>query len=138
MFNSIAQKNPRYIVKLLAAHRYRNKYHLLFPWAPCNLQVYWATNPNLRWNRKSVLWMLEQLEGLTCGLYEVHHFKIDKAKTTLSPVQAVDPTRLAVSGSVTDISVAEEDYLYGRHGDLKPENVLWSNELEGVDEIGVF
>jgi hypothetical protein len=85
-----------------------------------------------------VLWMQEQLEGLTCGLYEVHHFKIGKAKTTLLPVQAVDPTRLAVSGSVTDISVAEEDYLYGRHGDLKPENILWSNELEGVDEIGVF
>jgi hypothetical protein len=82
--------------------------------------------------------MQEQLEGLTCGLYEVHHFKIGKAKTTLLPVQAVDPTRLAVSGSVTDISVAEEDYLYGRHGDLKPENILWSNELEGVDEIGVF
>lgn len=134
MLNSIAQKNHRHIVKLLATYRYRNKYHLLFPWAPCNLRVYWATNHNPGWNRKSTLWMLGQLEGLTCGLYEVHHFKIDKVKTTLSPAQPPDPTRLLVPG----ISVAEEDYRYGRHGDLKPENILWSNELEGVDNMGVL
>jgi serine/threonine protein kinase len=82
--------------------------------------------------------MLEQLEGLTCGLYEVHNFKINKAKPTLSTVQALDPTRLLVPGTVTDISVAVEDYLYGRHGDLKPENILWSNEIKGVDPMGVL
>jgi serine/threonine protein kinase len=139
MLNSIAQKNHRHIVKLLATYRYRSRYHLLFPWAPCNLRVYWALNPIPGWNRTSVLWMLEQLVGLTCGLYEVHNFKIDKVQqATLSPIQTPDPTRLLVPGTGTDISVAEEDYRYGRHGDLKPENILWSNELEGVDQMGVL
>lgn len=138
MLNSIAQRDHPHIVKLLATYRYRGKYHLLFPWAPCNLRVYWGTNSNPGWNRTSVLWMLEQLEGLTCGLYEVHNFKINKAKPTLSTVQTPDPTRLLVPGTVTDISVAAEDYLYGRHGDLKPENILWSNEIIGVDPMGVL
>jgi serine/threonine protein kinase len=138
MLNSIAQRDHPHIVKLLATYRYRGKYHLLFPWAPCSLRVYWGTNPNPGWNRTSVLWMLEQLEGLTCGLYEVHNFKINKAKPTPSTMQTPDPTRLLVPGTVTDISVAAEDYLYGRHGDLKPENILWSNEIIGVDPMGVL
>jgi len=137
MLNSIAQRNHRHIVKLLATYYYKNHYHLLFPWAPCNLQGYWDKYPKPKWDRVTVLWMLEQLQGLTSGLCEVHNFKIDKPNTPTLNVPSIDPTRL-FAGNVGDITVAEDELRYGRHGDLKPENILWSNELEDVDEKGVL
>ena len=137
MLNSIAKRNHPHIIKLLATYRYRSRYHLLFPWAPCNLRGYWDNNPNPKWDSVTVLWMLEQLQGLTSGLCEVHNFKIEKPSTPTLTVPAIDRSRLS-PGSVNDISVAEDEFRYGRHGDLKPENILWSNELEKVDEMGVL
>lgn len=137
MLNSIAQRNHRHIVKLLATYRYKNQYHLLFPWAPYNLREFWVNNPKPRWDHVTVLWVVEQLKGLTSGLCEVHNFKIDKPNASTLKVPTIDRTRL-YAGTAGDISVAEDEYRYGRHGDLKPENILWSNELENIDERGVL
>ena len=137
MLNLIARKNHGHIVKLLATYRYKNQYHLLFPWAPYNLREFWANNPKPRWDHVTVLWVVEQLKGLTSGLCEVHNFKIDKPNASTLEVPTIDRTRL-YPGTVGYISAAEDEYRYGRHGDLKPENILWSNELENVDERGVL
>ena len=137
MLNSIARSDHPHIIKLLATYHYKGHYHLLFPWAPCNLRGFWINNPKPRWDRISVLWMLEQLKGLTSGLCEVHNFKIDNPGTSKLQLPAIDRTRL-YAAPVGDIRVAEDELRYGRHGDLKPENILWSDELEGVDKMGVL
>lgn len=137
MLNSIAQRNHPHIAKLLATYYYKSHYHLLFPWAPCNLRGFWDNNPKPGWDRVTVLWMLEQLKGVTSSLCEVHNFKINKPNTLTLAVPAADRSRLHL-GSGGDISVAEDEFRCCCHGDLKPENILWSNELEDVGEMGVL
>lgn len=81
----------------------RNEYFMIFPWAECNLEEYWTANPNNPADHEQQRWLLEQCRGLANGLRNVHKH----------------PT-LPKRGKNKGNCVQDR----GRHGDLKPQNIL--------------
>jgi len=91
----------RHLVTLLASYEHGGRYHFLFPWAKSTLEKFWETSPKpLDSDADAVIWVAEQLEGITGAINAIHEPK--------------DNDTLQVPGEAR----------YGRHGDLKPDNIL--------------
>lgn len=74
------------------------RFGLLFPWAECDLLGYWESKQQPKWNYDTVIWIVEQFYGIISAIHHIHH---------------------------PNIRNSQNEELYGRHGDIKPENVLW-------------
>lgn len=99
MLRQLGGKKP-HTVKLLTTFRHGRTYSLLFPWAECDLLDYWQRHPGHREkSRPLIAWVAHQCHGLLDALHWIHN----PSSTVLDP----------------------NDQLYGRHGDIKPENILW-------------
>jgi serine/threonine protein kinase len=81
----------------------KDKYCLLFPWADQDLDAYWRDKPCPRKGNNpdaaTIRWVAKQIVGMAGALVTIHCPRNDKH---LMPKQK-----------------------YGRHGDIKPENILW-------------
>ncbi|KAK1758867.1 serine/threonine protein kinase [Echria macrotheca] len=88
-----------HLLRLLCTFHRENTYYLVLPWADSNLREFWKTvDPNEGLYRKVPFrrWIVAQLLGLASG------------------VDAMHCSRNEMGGR-----------LFGRHGDIKPENILW-------------
>ncbi|KAI0095945.1 hypothetical protein F4814DRAFT_435500 [Daldinia grandis] len=91
-----------HVVKLLAAFRHESSFYLLFPWAEGgSLYSFWKDNPQPVPDAPLSRWVSEQCLGLVTALYQIH-----RGRSTLE----TGPSH------------------YGRHGDIKPSNILLSQE----------
>lgn len=100
MLSRLGGKKP-HTVKLLATFCHGGTYSLLFQWAECDLLEYWDRPPGgHEKNAALVRWVCAQCLGLTGALDWIHN----------------------PSGDVLD---AENKELFGRHGDIKAENILF-------------
>ncbi|KAK4182361.1 kinase-like domain-containing protein [Podospora australis] len=88
-------------------------YYFLFPWANGNLKEFWEAkrrwNTSLTTRQDDLEWMIEQFFWLAKALRLVHN---DRDKTLSS--------RRIPSNS-----------RYGRHGDIKPQNILYFEDRDG-------
>jgi len=91
-----------HLVTLLMTWSIQDRHYFLFPWAPCDLDLYWENGNNWSLDKRTqcieletMRWISKQILGLTEALHQIHV-----------------PKHLA-------------DAKFGRHGDLKPENILW-------------
>lgn len=88
----------------------RHTYSLLFPWAELDLGQYWRKSHIHRDDeplfRSEILWIAEQCYGLAKTLSHIHE----------------PPELLNENGK----------QLFGRHGDIKPENILWFKNDKGA------
>ncbi|KAK4661351.1 uncharacterized protein QC763_0102150 [Podospora pseudopauciseta] len=101
--------NPHpHLITLLAAYQLGDECCMIFPWADCDLQSMWATmpNPSPALAKSNLQWVLSQCLGLAQGLHQIH-----QSKPTPTP------------GGMTP-GIAETT-VYGRHGDIKPKNILY-------------
>ncbi|EWY80749.1 CMGC/DYRK protein kinase [Fusarium oxysporum NRRL 32931] len=97
-----------HLVHLELAYRHGNECCLVFPWANGNLKEYWAVGKKSPKEHKDVVWFFKQCWGLAVGLRRLH-----------------DPRSYNIAPQNTD---------YGRHGDIKPENILWFSEYRGEED----
>ncbi|KAJ9156221.1 Protein kinase [Pleurostoma richardsiae] len=103
-----------HVVSLLATYKYKGYYHLMFPWAEGDLRRLWNTHPNPNPGRNEARWLASQCSGIASALNHVHNGAYaDKLKIS-------DSSAAAPRG----------DLLNGRHGDIKPENILVYNRPE--------
>jgi hypothetical protein len=108
-----------HLITLLMSFSHKGKDFLLFPWADCDLGRYWQNENNKppynvatqSMDKDSVEWVSKQILGLASALHKIHN-----------PKHLHD--RL--------------DMRYGRHGDIKPENILWLKSLEDPKGILVI
>lgn len=108
-FGRDEKQNVRLLAKIIervAGGSY--KYSLLFPWAEWDLAQYWEESQVQ--GAAEILWVAEQCYGLADALSYIH-----------------EPPGLLNQGG---------KQLYGRHGDIKPENILWFKNSNG--EMLVF
>lgn len=64
----------RHIIPLLATYKSRDHFHLILPWAECNLSEYWEIkNPSPAHDSPTLIWMANQCEGIARGLATLHH-----------------------------------------------------------------
>uniref|UniRef100_L2FTI2 Tol-like protein n=1 Tax=Colletotrichum fructicola (strain Nara gc5) TaxID=1213859 RepID=L2FTI2_COLFN len=116
-------RNPHIIECLAALERGPDRY-LLFPWADGgSLRDYWENTPRQMPTHSLVKEALVQLQGLGAALSGLHYFGLDdnseEQPDDLPHVHTEDVAEEYNSdGAETSI----------RHGDLKPENLLWFTE----------
>jgi serine/threonine protein kinase len=109
-------QNP-HMIKLLATYRYRGRYHLVFPYAKLNLRKYWKETPLPEFSLTTVHWMLCQCKGIATGLNAIHVYR----NSSIRLQAKINATSLQPGPGPTE-------HWFGRHGDIKPENFLWSDE----------
>ncbi|CAN9147745.1 unnamed protein product [Alternaria sp. RS040] len=126
-----------HLINLLAAYKQSDIYHLVFPWADCDLFDYWKRNPTPDKNATRAVWMAKQCHGLTEALNKIHHYN-----TLSGSLIASAPTLEKVSTPTSPSSATEKDpferRFFGRHGDLKPENIIWFPDPQSDGSYGIL
>ncbi|KLU82102.1 serine/threonine protein kinase [Magnaporthiopsis poae ATCC 64411] len=105
----LMEANNPSLVRLLGTLNHNNHYYLIFPWADANLEEFMAREyPNLDSPPRDASlarWVSKQLSSLASGLKLVHSSPIrEDNKQEMPPVS---------------------EKIYGRHGDIKPANILF-------------
>lgn len=108
------------LITLLTTFQYQENYCLLFHWAEGgNLWDLWLHhNPGPAIDKSWVCWLAEQCFGLADGLCGIHNAKISIDELQ-NPLPSLSLTLNSYSGN------DEDEKYYGRHGDIKPRNILW-------------
>ncbi|KAG4438024.1 hypothetical protein IFR05_006483 [Cadophora sp. M221] len=119
ILNAVGLKRHPHLIKLLATYKHDGKYHLMFPYANSNLRQYWDDRPLPDFSRETVLWSLRQMTGIANGLLRIHTFKVSYP---LSATTGAGSHRIPMG---VKLMVERGEELFGRHGDIKPENFLW-------------
>ncbi|KAK8127360.1 hypothetical protein PG984_008468 [Apiospora sp. TS-2023a] len=101
----------KHLVKLLLSFEIggpnnQTRYFLLFPWADGTLWDFWRLNDAVERRTSLSKWMIEECHHLSSALNIFHN----ERKSQLPRFK--------------DIKENQHD-LYGRHGDIKAENILW-------------
>ncbi|KXH50385.1 serine/threonine protein kinase [Colletotrichum simmondsii] len=109
--------DPDHLIQLQLTYKYGQSYYLVFPWADGNLREFWSkttANPD---SKAETVWFLSQCLGLVRALRRIHNLR------TMSK----EDNYVAVSN---DPNVLLDNKHWGRHGDIKPENILWFKKYE--------
>ncbi|KAK9424292.1 hypothetical protein SUNI508_13745 [Seiridium unicorne] len=104
-----SRRGHEHLIRLLMAFKHGRKYYLLFPWAAGNLADLWRRDPIPLRTLERTRWLLKQCFGVADGLKKIHHHGSWRRYEAAPSLNQDD----LVSKSL------------GRHGDIKPENVLW-------------
>lgn len=106
---AIAQpQKEKHLIKLLLTFQHGEKYYLLFEWADGNLEELWervTVTPTPYVTR----WAASQLLGIANAVRRIHGL------STWQKVQRESPLG----------STNSDEREWGRHGDIKPNNILW-------------
>lgn len=117
-----------HLVSLLAAYKQFNAFHLIFHWADADLLRLWKLiEPSPQFTYERVYWVARQCAGLASGLFKIHRYESIYDR----PARFGD-TALGVADIVT------RTRLYGRHGDIKPANILWFRDPTKPNDLGIL
>ena len=107
-----------------------NRLYLMFPWADADLLQFWQGRKAANFSsspQNSTLecsrWVARQCFGLAQALNQLH--QLPPKDALKNPGSDVD------SGST---AVTEQDRLYGVHGDIKPQNILWYKRFGSYED----
>ncbi|KAI1075336.1 kinase-like domain-containing protein [Whalleya microplaca] len=120
IFKRFLNLDDYYIIPLLMTYEIRQNiydefpsdYCLVFPWATGDLQSFWKVNSTLVGDRRIIPWISMQCYQLARAVSFIHNSSLDTGNDPL-----------------------DSQTFYGRHGDIKPSNILWlSSDREGKYE----
>ncbi|EUC31150.1 hypothetical protein COCCADRAFT_28066 [Bipolaris zeicola 26-R-13] len=109
-------QTENHLIKLLLTFQHGNTFYLLFEWADGNLQQFWDKYSSIEPTPSNELWAAQQCLGLARAVSRIHG---------LSSWHARKRKR---KGSNSLEFQNEDKHEWGRHGDIKPENILWFEE----------
>lgn len=98
-----------HLIRLRVAFQHAKNYYLLFDWANGNLVDLWKQTPNPTASPELARWLVKQCLGIADGLRKIHHhgsWYNEENSNGVSHSEDADKNR-------------------GRHGDIKPENILY-------------
>ncbi|KAK1714550.1 uncharacterized protein BDZ83DRAFT_63502 [Colletotrichum acutatum] len=111
-----------HLISLLATYEQLNRFYLIFPWAESDLMKYWKVlNPKPSNAAETMLWIAEQCRGISDDLVRIHEYN----SSDLQDMEAQLSSQLLSPSDALNRDNHESDKRqYGRHGDIKPENIL--------------
>ncbi|KAF2653767.1 kinase-like protein [Lophiostoma macrostomum CBS 122681] len=116
-----------HLITLLSSYEQAERYFLIFPWAGADLLGYWKTSKPLPpQDKETSLWLATQCHGLADALTRIHRY--DTLSKTLLHPSSFARMGARGAGPVTDGNPLR---LFGRHGDIKPNNILWFPGAKG-------
>jgi len=126
-------KKPRHahdhVISLLATYEQDEHIFLILPWAEMDLDQFWAKDPRSFCNDAALAtWLRQQCCGLAGAVSYMHKYPTYSGTFVLSTItSAVSETEdvPSRSQSVGSVGQRESKILLGRHGDIKPNNILW-------------
>jgi serine/threonine protein kinase len=114
MLKKFSNDSHPHLISLLATYEQLDIFHLVFHWADADLYNFWTkAKPNPTFEFDTVIWLAEQCEGIADGLSKIHCYETTSSK---------------IDGG----------QLFGRHGDIKPENILWFRDSNKPEDKGVL
>jgi serine/threonine protein kinase len=117
-----------HLISLLAAYKQFKAFYLVFHWADADLLRFWKLiKPNPDFNHKTVVWVAEQCAGLASGLLKIHRYE-----------SVYEPRVVSADGTLCVPGTLTSNRLYGRHGDIKPANILWFRDPRDADDRGTL
>ncbi|KAK1445829.1 protein kinase [Colletotrichum melonis] len=126
-----------HLISLLATYEQSNRFYLIFPWAESDLMKYWKVlNPKPSNATETILWIAEQCRGISDGLVRIHQYN----SSDLQDKEAQPNSQLlSPSDALARDNHESAKRQFGRHGDIKPENILWFRDTrQGVLRISDF
>lgn len=134
MLKKFSGNAHQHLVSLLVTYEQFSRFYLIFHWAEADLENYWKeVNPSPNLDYKTVTWIAQQCEGIADGLTKIHRYRSHYWKTQKRPpLEACDDkfSREASPDPPADMQDHAMEELYGRHGDIKPPNVLWYQDTD--------
>jgi serine/threonine protein kinase len=115
-------QEEKHLIKLLLTFRHGNNYYLLFEWADGNLEEFWKTFPTEPAKAFPERWAAKQCLGIATAVKRIHGLTTWQKEERLSP----------------RASLTEPERDWGRHGDIKPENILWFREQKEIRNLLVM
>lgn len=126
-----------HLVDLVTTFKYDNKYNLLFRWANGgNLSDLWK-QPAARVEdpsspHKSMCWLAQQCWGLADALDGIHNARMSLREIDeVEPLSNIGVAPKQTASMTTRFGPSKNDSKdCGRHGDIKPPNILWFEQDE--------
>ncbi|OHF04102.1 protein kinase domain-containing protein [Colletotrichum orchidophilum] len=101
-------QKEKHLIKLLLTFQHGNKPYLVFEWADGNLEEFWKTR-QVEKSPSATKWMAQQCRGIANAIKRIHGLATWQKEER-------PPNPNSEEASVKD---------WGRHGDIKPTNILW-------------
>ena len=126
----VSKQQHDHLISLLASYEQQGYYHFIFPFADADLYKYWKEHEPIR-DSTTALWLADQCEGLARGLATIHRYHTFSAKKLLSAAVPAPNGELRLTVPKSSLLVAKPSWsqlprlVCCRHGDIKPENILW-------------
>ncbi|KAI0600867.1 kinase-like protein [Biscogniauxia sp. FL1348] len=118
--NTRDKRSKDHIIRVLATFEMEESsvnttnYYLLFDWAEGNLGQFWDKNERLVGDKSHGKWISEKFYEICLALQCVHNERDALSRRHMDILQE------SLRGTSLNV-----DDLYGRHGDIKPDNILW-------------
>lgn len=116
-----------HLIALLATYERRGDPYLVFPWAERDLAQYWKSETAPPYGDAMLSrWMKEQCSGLAGAIANIHRYNTYTGTTMLN--ETFQNLQYSHSRRPSKASLNQGEptkTLIGRHGDIKPENILW-------------
>jgi serine/threonine protein kinase len=137
------------LISLLATYEQDEHYHLILPWAEIDLEDFWKLKfPDPSHDPKLSAWLKIQCCGIAGAVSQIHRYNTTSATTMLSRAGSSVPEACdAQSRCESHQSPGQRNpkRLFGRHGDIKPSNILWFpdrnmplDKISGILKISDF
>ncbi|CEF74399.1 unnamed protein product [Fusarium graminearum] len=119
-----------HLISILGAFVQNDVFHIIFPCAQDDLYGYWKkihSHPSSDELKENLAWLAAQCQGITEGLAFIHRYQTASFKSLLHIDSYPPPSKcfVTVEGGQAKLR------LFGRHGDIKPENILYFPRHEG-------
>jgi serine/threonine protein kinase len=118
-----------HLVTLLAAYEQNHQFFLILPWAEFDLHHYWLEKfPDAPCGDESTSsWIQEQCCGLAGAVSTLHHYHTTSQTSMVEKQPAIRAEPRNRMDDTRSFLI-----LNGRHGDIKPANILWYPTQHGL------